>query len=58
MVDIMNQATDFAGKVKDSWNESFNNSSTVPESSPYTAAPEAPVAETVEVVNEDGTDVQ
>ena len=55
---VMNQATDFAGKVKDSWNESFNNSSTVPESSPYTAAPEAPVAETVEVVNEDGTDVQ
>ena len=63
---VMNQATDFAGKVKDSWNESFSNSSTAPETSPYTASEaevtvEPVVEPTVEPavdLSKDGNDAQ
>lgn len=63
---VMNQATDFAGKVKDSWNESFSNSSAAPETSPYTASEaevtvEPVVEPTVEPavdLSKDGNDAQ
>ena len=59
---VMNQATDFAGKVKDSWNESFSNSTAAPETTPYTASEAEvsvePVVEPVVDLSKDSKDAQ
>ena len=55
---VMNQATDFAGKVKDSWNESFSNSSAARETSPYTASEAEVSVEPVVDLSKDSKDAQ